>query len=105
MGLRIRQRQRGAQEPPTIIQRSKPNFSRIASMSAIRCGSVLASRRPLGRLRPAAALVEQHCVKALGIEQPAMVRLAAAAGPAMEIDRGNAAEPADALDIDYRGRR
>jgi hypothetical protein len=41
--------------------------------------------------------LREGCV---GIEQPAMVGLAAAAGPAMQIDRGNAVEPADALDID-----
>ena len=46
-----------------------------------------------------AALVEQHRMETFGIEQPAMVRLAAAAGPAMQIDPGNAAEPADALDV------
>ena len=36
-----------------IIQREKPSLSRIVSISAIRCGSVLSSRRPFGRLRPA----------------------------------------------------
>src|SRR6185369_12221647 len=47
-----------------------------------------------------AALVEQHGVEAFGIEQPAMVRLAAAAGPAMQVDRCNAADATDAFDID-----
>jgi len=53
MRLRIGQRQRRAPGAATIIQRAMPNFSRMISMSAIRCGSVLSSRRPLGRLRPA----------------------------------------------------
>ena len=66
-------------------------------MSAIRRGSVLCSRPPLGRLRPGAALVEQHRVKALGIEQPAVVGLAAAAGPAVQIDCGDAVGAADGL--------
>ena len=39
-------------------------------------------------------------MEALGIEQPAVIGLAAAAGPAMQIDRGNAVGAADAFDID-----
>ena len=68
-------------------------------MSAIRCGSVLASRRPLGRLRPAPRW-SNSTAEAFGIEQPAVVRLAAAAGPAMQVDRGNATDAADAFDVD-----
>jgi len=100
MRLRVSQRQRAPQDPPTTIQRSRPNFSRISSMSAIRCGRVLASRPAFRAASPGAALIEQHGVKALGIEQPAMVRLAPAAGTAMQVDRGNAVGPADALDMD-----
>ena len=53
-----------------------------------------------GSAAAGAALVEQHRMKAFGIEQPAMIGLASAAGPAMQIDRGDAAGAADALDID-----
>ena len=83
-------------------------------MSAIRCGSVLCSRSPFGPAAAGAALVEQHRMETLGIEQPAMIGLAAAAGPAMQIDGGNAVGAADALDIDlvavadrelFRGQR
>ena len=54
----------------------------------------------LGAAAAGAALVEQHRVEAFGIEQPAMIRLAAAAGPAMQIDRGDAARTADAFNVD-----
>ena len=83
-------------------------------MSAIRCGSVLCSRLALGAAAAGAALIEQHGMKAFGIEQPAVIGLAAAAGPAMQIDGGNAAGAADAFDIDlvavadrqqFRGQR
>ncbi len=47
-----------------------------------------------------AALIEQHRVEALGIEQPPVVGLAAAAGAAMQVDRGNAIHAADAFDMD-----
>ena len=47
-----------------------------------------------------AALIEQDGVKAFGIEQPAVIGLAAAAGSAMQIDRGDAVGAADALDVD-----
>ncbi len=54
----------------------------------------------LGAAAPGAALIEQHGMETLGIEQPAMVGLAAAAGPAMQIDGRDSADAADALDID-----
>ena len=54
----------------------------------------------LGAAAAGAALVEQHRVKALGIEQPPVIGLAAAAGAAMQIDRRNAIGAADAFDID-----
>jgi len=38
-------------------------------------------------------------MEALGIEQPAMIGLATAAGTAVQIDRGNAVGTADAFDI------
>ena len=70
-------------------------------MSAISFASVLASRRALRPAAAGAALVEQHGMKAFGIEQPAVVRLAAAAGPAMKVDGRDAALAADAFDIDF----
>src|ERR1700722_1695404 len=47
-----------------------------------------------------AALIEQHRVEALGIEQTAVIGLASTAGPAMQVDSGNAAFAADTLDMD-----
>jgi hypothetical protein len=47
-----------------------------------------------------AALIEQHGMKALRIEQPPVIGLTAAAGAAVQIDRGDAIRPADALDVD-----
>ena len=49
---------------------------------------------------PGAALIEQHRMEALGIEQPPVVGLAAAAGAAMQIDRRDAVGAADGFDID-----
>jgi hypothetical protein len=37
--------------------------------------------------------------KALRIEQPPMIGLTAAAGSAVQIDRGDAVRPADAFDV------
>ena len=54
---------------------------------------------PLGPAAPGAALVEQDRVKTFGIEQPAMIGLAAAAGSAMQIDCSNAVRAADAFDV------
>ena len=69
---------------------------------------------PLGPAAPGAALVEQDRVKTFGIEQPAMIGLAAAAGSAMQIDCSNAVRAADAFDVNlvavadrehFRGQR
>ena len=57
-------------------------------MSAIRCGVRVVLAASLGAAAAGAALIEQHGVKALGIEQPPVIGLAAAAGAAMQIDRG-----------------
>ena len=54
----------------------------------------------LGAAAAGAALVEQHGMESFRIEQPAMIRLAAAAGAAMQIDSGDATRAADALDVD-----
>ena len=54
----------------------------------------------LGAASPGAALIEQHRVEALGIEQPPVVGLAAAAGTAVQVDRGNAIRAADGFDMD-----
>ncbi len=47
-----------------------------------------------------AALIEQDGVETLGIEQPPVIGLAAAAGPAVQINRGDAVGPADGFDVD-----
>jgi hypothetical protein len=53
------------------------------------------------RAAPAgAALIKQDGMEALGIEQPPVVGLTAAAGAAVQIDRGDSVGPADGLDID-----
>ena len=69
-------------------------------MSAIRCDSVLSVAASLGAAAAGAALVEQYGMEAFGIEQAAMIGLAAAAGAAVQIDGRDAADAADALDID-----
>lgn len=51
--LRISKGQCRAPRSADDQHRSMPSVSRMTSMSAIRCGSVLASRDPLGRLLPA----------------------------------------------------
>src|SRR5206468_7204864 len=53
----------------------------------------------LGTAAAGATLVEQNSMKAFRIKQPAVIRLASAAGAAMEVDRWNAANAPDALDI------
>jgi len=51
------------------------------------------------RAAPAgAALIKQNRVKSLGIEQPTVIGLAAAAGSAMQIDRRDAIGAADGFD-------
>ena len=54
----------------------------------------------LGAASAGAALVKQHGMKTLRIEQPPMIGLAAAAGAAVQIDRGDAIGTADGFDID-----
>ena len=54
----------------------------------------------LGTAAAGPALVEQDGVETFGIEQPPVIGLAAAAGAAMQIDRRDAAGPADTFDID-----
>src|SRR5712664_4910618 len=46
-----------------------------------------------------AALIEQDRVEALGIEQPPVIGLAAAAGAAVQVDRGDAVRPADGFEV------
>ena len=53
-----------------------------------------------GPAAAAASLIEQHSMEAFGIEQPAVIRLAAAARPAMQIERGDAVLAPDTFDID-----
>jgi hypothetical protein len=48
-----------------------------------------------------AALIEQHRVEPLRIEQPPMIGLTVAAGPTVQIDRGDAIRPANAFDVDF----
>ena len=69
-------------------------------MSAIRCGSVLCFAAAFGAASAGAALIEQHRVEALRIEQPPMIGLAAAAGAAVQIDRRDAIGAADGFDVD-----
>ena len=100
MGLRIGQRQRRAPGAADDHPALEAEFlaDRLHVRDQMRQRIVFAAA--LGAAAAGAALVEQHRMEAFGIEQPAMIGLAAAAGPAMQIDRGNAAGAADALDID-----
>ena len=100
MRLRIGQRQRRAPGAADHHPALKAEFfaDRLHVRDQMRQRVVFAAA--LWAAAAGAALVEQHGMKALGIEQPAMIRLAAAAGPAMQVDRGDAAVAADALDID-----
>ena len=100
MGLRIGQRQRrapGAADHHPALE-AKFLADHLHVRDQMRQRVVLAAA--LRAAAAGAALIEQHGMKALGIEQPAMIGLAAAAGPAMQIDRGDAIRAADALDID-----
>ena len=100
MRLRIGQRQRrapGAAHHHPALE-AELFADRLHVRDQVRQRVVLAAA--LGAAAAGAALVEQHGMKTLGIEQPAMIGLAAAPGSAMQVDRGNAALAADALDID-----
>src|ERR1700742_1456553 len=100
MCLRIGQRQgRGpgsADHHPALEAESLADDFEVRDQMRRRVGLARAFRRAAA----AAALVEQHRVESLGVEQPAMVGLAARAGSAMQIDRADAALAADALDIE-----
>src|SRR6202140_4827176 len=52
-----------------------------------------------GAASAGAALIEQDRMGALGIEPPAMIGLATAAGTAVQIDGGDAVGAADAFDV------
>ena len=53
----------------------------------------------LGAASAGAALIEQDGVETLGVEQPAVIGLAAAAGSTVQIDRGDAPGSAHAFDV------
>ncbi len=67
-------------------------------MSAIRCGSVCPRGVPWGGFarRRADRTGRRGSVR---VEQAAVIGLAAAAGPAVQIDRGDAIGPADGFDV------
>ncbi len=100
MRLRIGQRQRrapgAADHHPALEAEFLADHFHVRDQMRQRV--VLAAA--LGAAAAGAALIEQHGVETFGIEQPAMIGLAAAAGPAMQIDRGDAVVAADAFDID-----
>ena len=100
MGLRIGQRQRRAPGAADDHPAFEAEFlaDHLHVRDQMRQRIVLAAS--LGAAAAGAALVEQHGMETFGIEQPAMVGLAAAAGPAMQIDGRDSADAADALDID-----
>ena len=54
----------------------------------------------LGSASAGAALIEQHRMEALRIEQPPVIGLAAASRPAVQIDRRDAIRSPDGFDID-----
>ena len=100
MGLRISQCQGRAPGATDHDPALKGEFfaDRFHVRDQMRQRVVLAAA--LGPAAAGAALVEQNRVKTLGIEQPAMISLAAAAGPAVQIDCRDAARAADTFDVD-----
>ena len=100
MGLRIGQCQRGAPGAADHHPALKGKFlaDRFHVRDQMRQRVVFAT--VLRAAATGAALIEQHRVEAFGIEQTPVIRLASAAGPAMQVDGGNAAFAADALDMD-----
>ncbi len=100
MRLRIGQRQRRAPGAADNDPAFKPKFlaDHLHVRDQIRQRVILATA--FGAASAGAALIEQHGTKALRIEQPPVVGLAAAAWAAVQIDRGDAIRPADTLDVD-----
>src|SRR5580693_7230812 len=100
MGLRIGQRQRGApgtaDDHPALKRKFLADLFHVRDQVRQRVVFALSFRTAAA----GAALIEQYRVETLGIEQTAMIGLASTAGPAMQIDSGNAAFAADALDMD-----
>ena len=105
MRLRIGQRQRrapgAADHHPALEAEFFADHLHVRDQMRQRVGVAAA----LGAAAAGAALVEQHGVEAFGIEQPAVIGLAAAAGPAMQVDRGDAAERGRRSRHRSRGRR
>ena len=101
MRLRIGQRQGrapgAADHDPALEAEFVADRFQVRDQMRQRVGLARAFRRAAA----AAALVEQHGVESFGIEQPAMIGLAARAGAAMQIDGADAALAADALDIEF----
>src|SRR5581483_9190416 len=100
--MRPRISQRQGRAPGAAGQ--KPALEAEFPADDFQVGDQMRQRVGLARaFRPAAAaaaLVEQHRVETLGIEQPAVIGLAARAGAAMQIDGRNAAFATDAFDIE-----
>src|ERR1041385_4169753 len=99
MRLRIGQRQRGApraaDQHPALDPAMLADRFHVGDQMWQRIGLALSLRTA----SPRAALVEQYGVEAFRIEQPPMIRLAAAARAAMQIDRWNTVGAADRFDI------
>jgi hypothetical protein len=99
--LRVSQRQCGApgaaDDHPALEGKFLADHFHVRNQMRQRVVFAEACRATAAR----AALIEQHGVKPFGIEQAAMIGLTAAAGPAMQIDGGNAAFAADALDVNF----
>ncbi len=100
MRLRIGQRQRRTPGAADDHPAPKPEFlaDQLHVGDQVRQGVVVAPA--LGAAAPGAALIEQHRVETLGVEQPPVIGLAAAAGAAVQVDRRNAVGAADAFDMD-----
>ena len=98
--LRIGQRQRrapgAADDDPAFEAKSLADRLHVRDQTRQRIVFAAA----FGAASARAALIEQHGMKALRIEQPPVIGLTAAAGPAVQIDRGDAIRPADAFDVD-----
>src|SRR5215813_8053175 len=98
--LRIGQRKRrapgAADQDPARKAESFADYFHVRDQVLQRVGLAAA----LGAAFACATLIEQDGTKALGIEQPPVIRLAAASGTTMQINCGNAIGAADTLDID-----
>ena len=105
-GVALRVGDREGRAPRAADNKPALDAERLANALDVRhqARRVVIDEAQPGLAQPRAALIEQNGAKDSGVERPRMGALAAAARPAVEKDRRNAAAPPELFEIDRVAR-